>query len=141
MNLMLNGLTNSKDTFSIQSRWFSQGGYFPPFLIFMNALFICSRNQWRSPTAETVFRRYPNVQTRSAGTSPNARHTVSIDDIAWADKIFVMEQKHKSRLLAQFPRSLQYKEMIVLDIPDDYRYMDEELIEILKVSVVPYLYK
>ncbi|HHX2526575.1 TPA: low molecular weight protein tyrosine phosphatase family protein [Neisseria subflava] len=141
MNLMLNGLTNSKDTFSTQSRWFSQGGYFPPFLIFMNALFICSRNQWRSPTAETVFRRYPNVQARSAGTSPNARHTVSIDDIAWADKIFVMEQKHKSRLLAQFPRALQYKEMIVLDIPDDYRYMDEELIEILKVSVVPYLYK
>ena len=107
----------------------------------MNALFICSRNQWRSPTAKTVFRRYPNVQARSAGTSPNARHTVSIDDIAWADKIFVMEQKHKSRLLAQFPRALQYKEMIVLDIPDDYRYMDEELIEILKVSVVPYLYK
>ena len=141
MNLMLNSLTNSKDTFSIQSRWFSQGGYFPPFLIFMNALFICSRNQWRSPTAETVFRRYPNVQARSAGTSPNARHTVSIDDIAWADKIFVMEQKHKSRLLAQFPRALQYKEMIVLDIPDDYRYMDEELIEILKESVVPYLYK
>lgn len=139
MNLMLNGLTNSKDTFSIKSRWFSQGGYFPPFLIFMNALFICSRNQWRSPTAETVFRRYPNVQARSAGTSPNARHTVSIDDIAWADKIFVMEQKHKSRLLAQFPRALQYKEMIVLDIPDDYRYMDEELIEILKESVVPYL--
>lgn len=141
MNLMLNGLTNSKDTFSIQSRWFSQGGYFPPFLIFMNALFICSRNQWRSPTAETVFRRYPNVQARSAGTSPNARHTVSIDDIAWADKIFVMEQKHKSRLLAQFPRALQYKEMIILDIPDDYKYMDEELIEILKESVVPYLYK
>ena len=141
MNLMLNGLTNSKDTFSTQSRWFSQGGYFPPFLILMNALFICSRNQWRSPTAETVFRRYPNVQTRSAGTSPNARHTVSIDDIAWADKIFVMEQKHKSRLLAQFSRALQYKEMIVLDIPDDYRYMDEELIELLKESVVPYLYK
>ena len=136
---MLNGLTNSKDTFSIQSRWFSQGGYFPPFLIFMNALFICSRNQWRSPTVETVFRRYPNVQARSAGSSPNARHTVSIDDIAWADKIFVMEQKHKSRLLAQFPRALQYKEIIVLDIPDDYRYMDEELIEILKESVVPYL--
>lgn len=29
--------------------------------------------------------------------------------------------------------------MIVLDIPDNYRYMDEELIEILKESVVPYL--
>ena len=105
----------------------------------MNALFICSRNQWRSPTAEAVFRRYPNVQTRSAGTSPNARHTVSINDIAWADKVFVMEQKHKNRLSAQFPRASQHKEIIVLDIPDDYRYMDEELIEILKESVEPYL--
>ena len=56
----------------------------------MNLLFICSRNQWRSPTAERVFRAYPNVQTRSAGTSPNARHTVSIRDIQWADKILVM---------------------------------------------------
>jgi protein-tyrosine-phosphatase len=105
----------------------------------MNALFICSRNQWRSPTAEAVFRRYPNVQTRSAGTSPNARHTVSINDITWADKVFVMEQKHKNRLSAQFSRALQHKEIIVLDIPDDYRYMDEELIEILKESVEPYL--
>ncbi|HBT11829.1 MAG TPA: phosphotyrosine protein phosphatase, partial [Erwinia persicina] len=25
----------------------------------MNILFICSRNQWRSPTAEQVFRRHP----------------------------------------------------------------------------------
>ena len=50
-----------------------------------------------------------------------------------------MEQKHKNRLSAQFPRALQNKEIIVLDIPDDYRYMDEELIEILKESVEPYL--
>ena len=136
---MLNGLANSKDTFRFNRDGFHKADIFRLFLIFMNALFICSRNQWRSPTAETVFRRYPNVQARSAGTSPNARHTVSINDIAWADKIFVMEQKHKSRLQAQFPRALQYKEMVVLDIPDDYRYMDEELIEILKESVEPYL--
>ena len=107
----------------------------------MNALFICSRNQWRSPTAELVFRRYPNVQTRSAGTSPNAQRTVSAADIAWADKVFAMEQKHKNRLLAQFPRALRHKEIIVLDIPDDYHYMDEDLIGILKESVEHYLPK
>ena len=50
-----------------------------------------------------------------------------------------MEQKHKNRLSAQFSRVLQHKEIIVLDITDDYRYMDEELIEILKESVEPYL--
>ena len=139
MNLKPNGLINLQNIFRFNRDDFHEADIFPPFLISMNALFICSRNQWRSPTAEAVFRRYPNVQTRSAGTSPNARHTVSINDIAWADKIFVMEQKHKNRLSAQFPRALQHKEIIVLDIPDDYRYMDEELIEILKESVEPYL--
>ena len=139
MNLKPNGLINLKNTFRFHRDDFHEADIFPPFLISMNALFICSRNQWRSPTAEAVFRRYPNVQTRSAGTSPNARHTVSINDITWADKVFVMEQKHKNRLSAQFSRALQHKEIIVLDIPDDYRYMDEELIEILKESVEPYL--
>ena len=105
----------------------------------MNLLFICSRNQWRSPTAERVFRAYPNVQTRSAGTSPNARHTVSIRDIQWADKILVMENKHKARLQAQFARALQHKTIIVLDIADEYRYMDEALIEVLQDSVLPLL--
>ncbi|QOV69188.1 hypothetical protein IP582_01865 [Citrobacter sp. BDA59-3] len=39
----------------------------------MNVLFICSRNQWRSPTAEQVFRRYPGLNVRSAGTSRNTK--------------------------------------------------------------------
>ncbi len=105
----------------------------------MKLLFICSRNQWRSPTAEAVFRAYPGVSVRSAGTSPNVRHTVSLQDIAWADCILVMEQKHKDRLRAQFSRALQHKRLQVLDIPDDYRYMDEELVELLKQAVAPYL--
>jgi len=43
----------------------------------MNLLFICSKNQWRSPTAEQVWRRQTGLSVRSAGTSPNARHPVS----------------------------------------------------------------
>lgn len=39
----------------------------------MNVLFICSRNQWRSPTAEQVFRRHPSLAVLSAGTSRNAK--------------------------------------------------------------------
>lgn len=105
----------------------------------MNLLFICSRNQWRSPTAEQLFRRHPQHQARSAGTSPNARHTVSVADIAWAERIFVMEEKHASRLKALFPRALQHKSIVVLDIPDDYRYMDAALIELLQASLQDYL--
>lgn len=50
-----------------------------------------------------------------------------------------MEQKHKNRLKAQFTRLLDYKDIHVLDIPDEYQYMDEELIEIMKLSVSGYL--
>ncbi len=104
-----------------------------------NLLFICSRNQWRSPTAEQVWKNHPAVTVRSAGTSPKARRTISAKDVQWADIIFVMEQKHKSRLKAQFNRRLNYKDIQVLDIPDEYQYMDEELIEIIKQSVSAYL--
>ena len=104
-----------------------------------HVLFICSRNQWRSPTAEQVWRRHPQLSVRSAGTSPNARRRVSIDDIAWASVIMVMEEKHKSRLKAEFSRALEGRTIHVLDIPDDYRYMDPELVEQLELSVTPLL--
>ncbi|MBB3063644.1 low molecular weight protein tyrosine phosphatase family protein [Microbulbifer rhizosphaerae] len=98
-------------------------------------LFICSRNQWRSPTAEAVWRKQPNISVRSAGTSPKARRTVSQADIRWADVIVVMEQKHKNRLVTEFTRLLDHKPIHVLEIPDEYKYMDPELVEILKETV------
>ncbi len=101
----------------------------------LNVLFICSRNQWRSPTAEQVWRSHPRLSVRSAGTSPNARRHVSVQDVAWADVILVMEEKHKSRLLAEYGRLLEHKPLHVLDIPDEYKYMDPSLVEELRGSV------
>lgn len=101
----------------------------------IKVLFVCSRNQWRSPTAEQIWRKHASLLTRSGGTSPNARHSVSADDIQWADVIFVMEEKHKSRLVAQFRRLLTHKALHVLDIADEYKYMDPELVEILQQAV------
>ena len=98
-------------------------------------LFICSMNQWRSPTAEQMYRKHPLLSVRSAGTSSNARRSVSDEDIGWADVILVMEEKHKSRLKAQFNRRLAGRVIHVLDIPDDYKYMDPELVEQLEQCV------
>lgn len=103
-----------------------------------NLLFICSRNQWRSPTAEKVFKDL-GFSTRSAGTSPNARHTISAKDIQWADAIFVMESKHRDRIKASFARLVQFKKIHVLDIPDEYQHMDIELIDTLKDVIIPLL--
>jgi predicted protein tyrosine phosphatase len=100
-----------------------------------NVLFVCSKNQWRSPTAENVWRRHPSLNVRSGGTSPSARHTVSVEDVLWADIILVMEEKHKSRLKAEYARALQHKLIHVIDIPDEYKYMDPELVTLLTSSV------
>ncbi|MGH1541181.1 MAG: low molecular weight protein tyrosine phosphatase family protein [Arenicella sp.] len=103
-----------------------------------NLLFICSRNQWRSPTAEKIYKQR-GYSARSAGTSPNANRTVTMNDIRWSDQVFVMEKKHKNRLIAQFTRLLEHKTIHILDIPDDYKFMDPELIEVLEDTIDPYL--
>jgi predicted protein tyrosine phosphatase len=102
-----------------------------------NVLFVCSRNQWRSPTAERVFRRHPLMSTRSAGTSPNARRKIGEDDLRWADVVMVMEHKHRDRIVEAFPRLVEHLPIHVLDIPDEYRYMDPELVELLELIVEP----
>jgi protein-tyrosine phosphatase len=104
----------------------------------MNFLFICSRNQWRSRTAETIFRHDPRFRVRSAGTAATARIRVNRELIDWADLIFVMEDHHKKRLQEVFGSQLKRKELIVLDIPDEYPYMDKELVEELQVAISAY---
>lgn len=101
----------------------------------VNVLFVCSRNQWRSPTAEQIWSEHPQLATRSAGTSPNARRKVTVDDIRWSGVIMVMEEKHKSRLVAEFTRLLDHKTIHVLGIPDDFQFMAPELIAVLKPTV------
>lgn len=105
----------------------------------INLLFVCSRNQLRSPTAEAMLRRRPGFAARSAGTSPHARHPISPADIRWADVIFVMEPKHQHRLQAAFPRLLEHTPLHCLDIPDDYRCMDSALMALLELRVAAYL--
>ena len=102
----------------------------------MNILFVCSRNKWRSKTAETIFKNYNNINVRSAGTSNVAKTKISMDLIKWADKIYVMEKNHKNIIEKKFGRI--NKEISILNIPDEYQYMDEELIDELK-SVVKIL--
>lgn len=105
----------------------------------MNILFICSRNQWRSRTAETIFKENQNHSIKSAGTEKGARIKVNEKLIGWADLIFVMEKTHKQKLQDRFEHLLNDKRIIILDIDDNYQYMDIELIETLKNSVKPYL--
>jgi predicted protein tyrosine phosphatase len=105
----------------------------------MNILFVCSRNKWRSPTAEAIYKDRQDIIAKSAGTEPSARITIGSKLTMWADIIFVMEKNHKEKILERFPLEAVDKEILVLNIPDEYQFMDPELIETIKASVDPVL--
>jgi len=104
----------------------------------MNLLFICSKNKWRSRTAEQLFKDRGRDQVRSAGTDKNARIPVTASLLQWADRIFVMEDKHEKALLRDFGEVVDRQRISVLGIPDEYTFMHPELVEILEVSLEPY---
>ena len=105
----------------------------------IHALFICSKNKLRSPTAEQVFSTWEDVETDSAGLAHDAEVILNQEQIEWADIIFVMERKHKSNLSQKFRSHLNHKRIVCLNIPDLYKYMQPELIELLIDKVRPYL--
>jgi len=105
----------------------------------LNILFVCSRNKWRSRTAEKIFKNRGHDNIKSAGTESTAQVRVTEQLLKWADKIFVMEEKHKSRLQRDFNDFATNNKIVVLGIEDEFKFMDAELIEILNISVQPYL--
>ena len=98
-------------------------------------LFICSQNRLRSLTAEKIFSGHPGYEVRSAGTQPDARIVVTEGHIGWADIIFVMEKSHLNKLHRKFPEALADKRLITLHIPDEYTFMQPELVDELKAKV------
>ncbi len=53
--------------------------------------------------------------------------------------VFVMEKTHKNKLSAKFKKHLDGKRVICLDIPDEYEFMQPELIRLLEMRVGRYL--
>lgn len=105
----------------------------------VNVLFVCSMNQWRSPTAEKIYADHPALSVRSRGISRKAVRKLTSGDLKWADTICVMERKHRNKIESTFPGEVRYTQIHVLEIPDEYRFMDDELIELIKQTVDPLL--
>lgn len=101
-------------------------------------LFVCSQNKLRSPTAEQVVATWPDLEVDSAGTNQDAENPLTGELVAWADVIFVMEKTHRAKLSKRFKRNLKAR-VICLDIPDDYAFMDPDLVTLLQARVGPHL--
>ncbi len=102
-------------------------------------LFICSANRLRSPTAEQVFSQYPNVEARSAGLNQDAVDPLAPEHFDGVDIVFVMEKAHRNKLSKRFKSHLGKARVICLNIPDDFEFMQPELISLLKTRVTPHL--
>ena len=57
----------------------------------------------------------------------------------WADIIFVMERAHRAKLQRRFKAHLNRARVICLDIPDDYAFMQPELVALLEKKVSRFL--
>lgn len=104
-----------------------------------NVLFVCSQNRLRSPTAEQVFSRRPDLEVASAGTNNDAENPLTSELIRWADVIVVMEKMHRAKVQKRFRSSLNSKRLICLDIPDNFAFMDPALVALLEKRLAPHL--
>ena len=95
-------------------------------------LFVCGRNQWRSPTAAHLYANDPRIEVRSAGLAASSRHRINKADVEWADLILVMEPEQKKRIQKQF---YGHPSIECMDIPDLYVYMDDTLVTLIQERV------
>lgn len=95
-----------------------------------NILVVCGRNKKRSRTAEYIFKNDNRFNIRSAGLSPKSDRKISENDLNWADLIFVMETAQRAKIRELY-RHTQLPIIEVLNIPDDYEFMNDELVELL----------
>ncbi len=99
-----------------------------------NILFVCGRNKKRSRTAEYIFKNDSRFFIRTAGLSEKSEITISENDLLWADFIFVMEDGQKARIQRIY-REMDLPPIENLGIDDDYEYLDQELIGLLKEGI------
>jgi len=105
----------------------------------MRVLFVCSKNKWRSPTAESIFSEEPGIDCMSAGLNHDSDNPLTAELVDWAEIIFVMETGQKTKLQARYKEQLAGARVVCLGIPDKYPFMDPALIKLLRTKVTPYL--
>ena len=84
-----------------------------------------------------MFAKDPRLSVRSRGLAKSARRKLTAADVEWAQLIAVMEDAHADRLCESF--ELGDTRLVVLDIPDEYRAMDPELVRMLQDAMEPVL--
>jgi predicted protein tyrosine phosphatase len=101
----------------------------------LKILFVCGRNKRRSPTAEKIYAHDRRLAVRSVGLAETSKRRMVAADAQWADLILVMERKYVGRIKTTFRNLDTLPAIVSLDIPDEYIFMQRELIDLLQPAV------
>lgn len=104
----------------------------------MNLLFLCKENKNRSKTGQELCAAMPGFTTKSAGFVPSSDTVVSLEILQWADMVFTMDKWMNYTINGTFPQ-IQTSKLFCLEIPDDYVFMEDRLVNLLIKSLIPHL--
>ena len=93
----------------------------------------------RSPTAERIFSKRQDLEVRSAGTAADARVRDNAPMLDWADVIFIMDDRQRRSLLRRFPDHAALERLVCLEIPDEFTFLQPELVSLLESRTSPHL--
>jgi predicted protein tyrosine phosphatase len=100
---------------------------------YKRVLCVCSAGLLRSPTAAFVLSQEPyNYNTRAAGLTKEFA-LVAVDEVLlhWADEIVCMSDEQAEQLA---DITEEGKRIVSLNIEDNYRYRDPELIALIRLK-------
>jgi predicted protein tyrosine phosphatase len=108
---------------------------------FKRALCLCSAGLLRSPTLSYILQSKFSRNCRAAGVVP-AFALIVVDDvlISWADEVWCVSHSVTQTLWALAEQNkwediLANTTIITMDIPDQFEYMDDKLVDIMTKSV------
>ena len=100
---------------------------------FEKVLTVCSAGLLRSPTIAWYLNKHTDYNCRAAGIHDYA--LVQVDDvlITWAQVIICAEYDIYDHIITKYDELLNQgnQRVINLDIPDNFAYRDEKLVEII----------
>ncbi len=86
----------------------------------------------RSATAHSIYSNDDRFSVLSAGTDKTANVVLTEEHLAWADAVIVMEKHHRNFIQSNFTNFYTIKKIVCLYIPDEYDYMQPELVVTLQ---------
>ena len=104
-------------------------------------LFVCHLNRVRSATAERLFCKRSDLDVRSAGVASDAMVRVNARMLDWADMVITMDEGQRQALQQMFPEHPALPHVVCLQIPDEFTFLQPELVTLLQERVTPLISK